>query len=124
MQLLGRLTFPISMLAFPFYLLNRSPGKEGSHYDPKTDMFKELEAPMVRTPRADSAMDFCMVGRIQHGPCNYVAATREVLFITSLKFRNVTQTCCASFHFPAFLGVLSHSHSVWPGHALPFQTPK
>lgn len=49
MQLLGRLTFPISMLAFPFYLLNRSPGKEGSHYDPKADLFKENEGGMVRT---------------------------------------------------------------------------
>lgn len=54
MQLLGRLTFPMSMLAFPFYLLNRSPGKEGSHYDPKTDMFSDLEAPMVRTPHSCS----------------------------------------------------------------------
>jgi len=50
MQLLGRLTFPISMLAFPFYLLNRSPGKEGSHYDPKADLFKENEGGMVSTP--------------------------------------------------------------------------
>ena len=49
MQLLGRLTFPISMLAFPFYLMNRSPGKEGSHYDPKANLFKENEAPMVGT---------------------------------------------------------------------------
>ena len=48
MQLLGRLTFPLSMFAYPFYLQNRSPGKEGSHYDPKTDLFTELEGPMVR----------------------------------------------------------------------------
>ena len=48
MQLLGRLTFPLSMFAYPFYLMNRSPGKEGSHYDPKTDLFSELEGPMVR----------------------------------------------------------------------------
>ena len=48
MQLLGRLTFPLSMFAYPFYLLNRSPGKEGSHYDPKTDLFSDIEGPMVR----------------------------------------------------------------------------
>ncbi len=35
------------MFAYPFYLLNRSPGKQGSHYDPKTDLFSHIEGPMV-----------------------------------------------------------------------------
>ena len=48
LALLGRLTFPLSMFAYPFYLLNRSPGKQGSHYDPKTDLFSDIEGPMVR----------------------------------------------------------------------------
>ena len=43
----GRLTFPISMLAFPFYLMNRSPGKQGSHYDPEADLFVPSEGPLV-----------------------------------------------------------------------------
>ncbi len=47
LALLGRLTFPLSMFAYPFYLLNRSPGKQGSHYDPKTDLFSDIEGPMV-----------------------------------------------------------------------------
>ena len=50
MSRIGRLTFPIAMLAFPFYLQSRSPGKEGSHYDPKCDLFVPSEAPLVRLP--------------------------------------------------------------------------
>lgn len=51
---IGRLTFPISMLAFPFYLMSRSPGKQGSHYDPKADLFVESEEPLV-SPSAQPA---------------------------------------------------------------------
>ena len=47
MARIGRLTFPISMLAFPFYLRSRSPGKTGSHYDPSCDLFVPAEAPLV-----------------------------------------------------------------------------
>lgn len=47
MARIGRLTFPISMLAFPFYLMSRSPGKQGSHYDPEADLFVASEAPLV-----------------------------------------------------------------------------
>ena len=43
----GRLTFPVAMLAYPFYLWKRSPGKEGSHYDPKCDLFTPAEEPLV-----------------------------------------------------------------------------
>ena len=35
------------MLAYPFYLWKRSPGKEGSHYDPKCDLFTPAEEPLV-----------------------------------------------------------------------------
>ncbi|CAK0784080.1 sn-2 acyl-lipid omega-3 desaturase (ferredoxin), chloroplastic [Coccomyxa viridis] len=49
---MGRLTFPIAMLAYPFYLWKRSPGKEGSHYDPKCDLFTPAEEPLVRTTNA------------------------------------------------------------------------
>ncbi|DBA83141.1 TPA: hypothetical protein ACH3X2_006665 [Trebouxia sp. C0005] len=49
MARIGRLTFPISMLAFPFYLKSRSPGKTGSHYDPSCDLFVPAEAPLVET---------------------------------------------------------------------------
>jgi omega-3 fatty acid desaturase (delta-15 desaturase) len=37
------------MLAYPFYLWKRSPGKEGSHYDPKCDLFTPAEEPLVRS---------------------------------------------------------------------------
>jgi len=50
MSKLGRLTFPISMFAYPFYLWNRSPGKQGSHYDPKSSLFAPNEGHLVRSP--------------------------------------------------------------------------
>ncbi|KAI3436018.1 hypothetical protein D9Q98_002075 [Chlorella vulgaris] len=46
---LGRLLFPFPLFAYPFYLLNRSPGKNGSHYDPKSDLFTASEGPLVET---------------------------------------------------------------------------
>lgn len=49
---LGRFTFPAPLFAFPFYLKSRSPGKDGSHYDPKCDLFRENEAGMVKTSNA------------------------------------------------------------------------
>lgn len=48
----GRLTLPWAMFAYPFYLWRRSPGKEGSHYDPKCDLFTPQEAPLVKTTNA------------------------------------------------------------------------
>ena len=58
---IGRLTFPISMLAFPFYLMSRSPGKQGSHYDPKADLFLESEEPLV------SPSCLCLLVQDTHG---------------------------------------------------------
>lgn len=49
MSKLGRLTFPISMFAYPFYLWNRSPGKQGSHYDPKSSLFAPNEGHLIKT---------------------------------------------------------------------------
>ena len=46
---LGRLLFPLPLFAYPFYLWQRSPGKTGSHYDPKSDLFVPTEAPLVST---------------------------------------------------------------------------
>ncbi len=46
---MGRSTFPWALFAFPFYLWTRSPGKEGSHYDPKSDLFVPSEGNMVVT---------------------------------------------------------------------------
>jgi omega-3 fatty acid desaturase (delta-15 desaturase) len=34
-----RFTSPFPMLAYPFYLWNRSPGKSGSHFHPSSDLF-------------------------------------------------------------------------------------
>lgn len=44
---LGRNLFPGPLFSYPFYLLKRSPGKEGSHMDPKCDLFTEAEGPLV-----------------------------------------------------------------------------
>ncbi|BBN12508.1 acyl-lipid omega-6 desaturase (Delta-12 desaturase) [Marchantia polymorpha subsp. ruderalis] len=48
----GRLTLPWAMFAYPFYLWGRSPGKEGSHYDPKSDLFVPSEKNEVLTSTA------------------------------------------------------------------------
>lgn len=51
--LAGRLTLPWALFAYPFYLISRSPGKEGSHYDPKCDLYKtDSERRQVRTSNA------------------------------------------------------------------------
>ena len=44
---LGRVSFPLSLFAYPFYLMNRSPGKSGSHFDPKCDLFTPAEGKLV-----------------------------------------------------------------------------
>lgn len=44
---MGRLSFPLAMFAYPFYLWKRSPGKTGSHYDPACDLFVPQEASLV-----------------------------------------------------------------------------
>ncbi len=48
----GRLSFPIALLAFPFYLFSRSPGKQGSHFDPECDLFQPSEKNLVLTSNA------------------------------------------------------------------------
>jgi len=48
----GRLGLPWSLFAYPFYLWKRSPGKEGSHYDPECDLFQPSEKRMVLTSNA------------------------------------------------------------------------
>ncbi len=45
---LGRLKLPWALFAYPFYLWRRSPGKQGSHYDPNCDLFTPGEKNMVR----------------------------------------------------------------------------
>jgi fatty acid desaturase len=49
MQKIGRLIFPLPLFAYPFYLWQRSPGKTGSHYDPKCDLFTKSEKNQVLT---------------------------------------------------------------------------
>ena len=51
-QIAGRLSLPWAMLAYPFYLFRRSPGKEGSHFDPSCDLFVPSERTMVLTSNA------------------------------------------------------------------------
>lgn len=42
------MSFPLSLFAYPFYLMSRSPGKEGSHFDPKCNLFSPAEGKLVR----------------------------------------------------------------------------
>ncbi|CAI0539602.1 unnamed protein product [Linum tenue] len=44
-----RFTLPFPMLAYPFYLWSRSPGKSGSHFDPNSDLFVASERKDVIT---------------------------------------------------------------------------
>ncbi|CAL9220369.1 unnamed protein product [Arabidopsis halleri] len=47
-----RFTLPLVMLAYPFYLWARSPGKKGSHYHPDSDLFLPKEKKDVLTSTA------------------------------------------------------------------------
>ncbi|KAL6133053.1 hypothetical protein ACLB2K_065290 [Fragaria x ananassa] len=44
-----RFTLPFPLLAYPFYLWNRSPGKTGSHFEPSSDLFVPSEKKDVIT---------------------------------------------------------------------------
>lgn len=44
-----RFKIPFPMLAYPFYLWSRSPGKTGSHFDPNSDLFVPSERKDVIT---------------------------------------------------------------------------
>ncbi|KAG0503229.1 hypothetical protein HPP92_003301 [Vanilla planifolia] len=44
-----RFSIPFPMLAFPFYLWSRSPGKSGSHFNPDSDLFVPSERKDVIT---------------------------------------------------------------------------
>lgn len=39
----GRLKFPTTLFAYPVYLWTRSPGKDGSHFNPSSDLFDQSE---------------------------------------------------------------------------------
>eukprot|EP00897_Mesotaenium_endlicherianum_P008947 jgi/Mesen1/8080/ME000434S07330 len=47
-----RLLLPFPLLAYPFYLWKRSPGKEGNHFDPSSDLFVPNERNDVLTSTA------------------------------------------------------------------------
>ena len=53
---MGRLSFPLALFAYPFYLWKRSPGKEGSHFDPACDLFVPSEKNMVRPPHTHAQL--------------------------------------------------------------------
>ncbi|KAI3817821.1 hypothetical protein L1987_11619 [Smallanthus sonchifolius] len=58
-----RFTLPFPMLAFPFYLWGRSPGKKGSHFNPGSDLFRANEKTDVITSTVCwSAMAALLVG--------------------------------------------------------------
>ena len=50
--LMLRFRLPFPMLAYPFYLANRSPGKSGSHFHPASDLFQLSESNDVLTSTA------------------------------------------------------------------------
>ncbi|KAJ9160346.1 hypothetical protein P3X46_025756 [Hevea brasiliensis] len=47
-----RFSLPFPMLAYPFYLWSRSPGKKGSHFHPDSDLFLPNERKGVLTSTA------------------------------------------------------------------------
>ncbi|KAM3228984.1 hypothetical protein ACQJBY_060113 [Aegilops geniculata] len=47
-----RFSMPFPMLAFPLYLFARSPGKEGSHFNPNSNLFQPNEKKDVLTSTA------------------------------------------------------------------------
>lgn len=47
-----RFTVPFPLLAYPFYLWSRSPGKTGSHYNPNSDLFVPNERKDIITSTA------------------------------------------------------------------------
>nr|AAM77643.2 chloroplast omega-3 desaturase [Prunus persica] len=58
-----RFTLPFPMLAYPFYLWGRSPGKSGSHFDPNSDLFVPNERKDIITSTACwTAMAGLLVG--------------------------------------------------------------
>ncbi|XP_043722826.1 omega-3 fatty acid desaturase, chloroplastic-like isoform X1 [Telopea speciosissima] len=58
-----RFTVPYPLLAYPFYLWSRSPGKEGSHVNPDSDLFAPNERKDVLTSTLRwSAMVALLVG--------------------------------------------------------------
>lgn len=69
-QKFGRLTFPWAMLAYPFYLWQRSPGKRGSHYDAGSDLFlpKEREAVNASVATWAAMLALCGVLTVKLGP--------------------------------------------------------
>jgi omega-3 fatty acid desaturase (delta-15 desaturase) len=57
LQKIGR--FYVFLLAYPIYLFKRSPGKEGSHFDPRSPLFKPSEKWDIIT---STTLWICMVG--------------------------------------------------------------
>lgn len=58
-----RFTLPFPMLAYPFYLWGRSPGKSGSHFDPNSNLFVPSEKNDIITSTACwTAMAALLVG--------------------------------------------------------------
>jgi acyl-lipid omega-3 desaturase len=72
---MGRVLFPFPLFAYPFYLWKRSPGKEGSHYDPNSDLFTKAEAPLVQTSNAFQLAWFGVLAAVGFavGPVNLIA---------------------------------------------------
>lgn len=56
-----RYTFPFPIFAYPFYLWNRSPGKEGSHFNPYSKLFSPSERKDVITSTLCWGIMFCVL---------------------------------------------------------------
>ncbi|NJN30051.1 MAG: fatty acid desaturase [Synechococcales cyanobacterium RM1_1_8] len=66
---LVRFKLPLVLLAYPIYLFMRSPGRQGSHFLPSSDVFRPSERKLVITSTIWwSAMVTLLVGlALQHG---------------------------------------------------------
>jgi omega-3 fatty acid desaturase (delta-15 desaturase) len=92
---LGRLKFPWPLFAYPFYLWFRSPGKNGSHYDPNCDLFQPSERRMVLT---SDAFMLGMVGVL-------AAATAKLGLLNILNLYVLPYWC-----FVVWLDVVTYLH--------------
>ncbi|XP_024536363.1 omega-3 fatty acid desaturase, chloroplastic-like [Selaginella moellendorffii] len=52
LKLVARFQLPWPLLVFPFYLVKRTPGKDGSHFHPESPLFKPSERGDVLTSTA------------------------------------------------------------------------
>uniref|UniRef100_A0A453IB21 Fatty acid desaturase N-terminal domain-containing protein n=1 Tax=Aegilops tauschii subsp. strangulata TaxID=200361 RepID=A0A453IB21_AEGTS len=86
-----RFSMPFPMLAFPLYLFARSPGKEGSHFNPNSDLFQPNEKKDVLT---STASWLAMIGVL--AGLTFVMGPLKILKLYAIPY--VVRASCLSSH--------------------------